>query len=334
MRFDWRRFCQRNGIEFVEYGPNTARGNISIHCPFCGAADRSQHMGLKLDINDPQWGCLRNASHRAPDPTRLVAALLGISYKQAAELLKADAPPPDSLGDMLHSLRQPAQNAPDRAQTRRAVRMPAEFAQLGTEPPTSYQQRFLDYLSGRGFGSDALDAAKRYGLRYALTGEQAWRLIFPVYGESGELIGWTGREIRPGGTNVIRYRAMPEMGKDWLMLSPCTEPADVLLVCEGPLDFLKLDYYGREFGVEATGTMGTAITPAQFLQLVRKARKYRRVYSVFDPEAFAQSMRLVGELDGLACDARFHQLPIGYEDPGAMTKGQVWELSRLLSHRE
>lgn len=334
MRFDWKRFCQRNGIEFVEYGPNTARGNISIHCPFCGPADPSQHLGLKLDTNDPQWGCFRNASHRGRTPPRLVAALLRISVKQAEALMEADAPPPDSLGDMLHALRRPAENAPDRAQTRRAVRVPAEFMPLAAEPPTRYQQRFLDYLSGRGFGNDALDAAKRYGLRYALTGEQAWRLIFPVYGESGELIGWTGREIRPGGTNVIRYRAMTEMGKDWLMLSPRTEPANVLLVCEGPLDFLKLDYYGREFGIEATGTMGTAITSAQFLQLVRKARGYRRVYSVFDPEAFAQSMRLVGELDGLARDARFHQLPNGYEDPGAMTKGQVRELSRLLSYRE
>lgn len=330
MRLDWRRFCERHNIEYVTFGPNTARGNISIHCPWCGPADPSHHLGLKLDPYDPQWGCFRNKQHRGPEPSRLVARLLGISLKHAVELVKAEVPPPDSLGDMLQALRKPSESPQDRVQAlaRRVVPL-TEFRLLADamRNPSEFTQAFGQYLAGRGFGvADAIDAAKRYGLWYALSGEQRYRIVFPVYSEQTELIGWTGRDIT--GTSMIRYRAMAEMGKDWLLISPRREPADVLVVCEGPIDFLKIDYYGREFGIEAVGTMGTAVTQAQFAQIVRMMKTKRRAYSLFDAEAFAQSMRLAFEMSR---GARFSRIPQGYEDPGALTPTSTRELARLLA---
>lgn len=327
-RFDWQRFCERHKITYVTGGPNTARGNISIQCPFCGAADQSQHMGLKLDPRDPQWGCFRNATHRGRDPSRLVAMLLHVSHAAAQQVVADSAPPVDSLDETLHRLRNLSGHAQDAAgSVVRALPMPDSFQPLRRAEP--YAERFFEYLIDRHFGrADVEDVAERYQLHFALTGPQAWRLIFPVRSERGELIGWTGRALTKNPR--IRYLAREEMGKDWLLVSPRTEPARVLIASEGPVDFLKLDYYGRPFGVEAVATMGTAITPAQFIQLARKARNYERVYSLFDPEAFAQNIRLASELAGFNSFTKFYHLREA-EDPGALTATTAKELCRLLS---
>lgn len=331
-RFDWKRFCERNHIEYVTSGPNTARGNISVHCPFCGAADPSHHLGLKLDTRDPQWGCFRNSAHRGRTPARLISKLLNISQTQAEELVKKSAPPVESLDETLFTLRNGQQPAAGARQSVRCVQPLSEFRPFSRTLPaqsSDYQKQFLTYLSRRGFADDALDAAQRYKLWYSLTGEQAWRLVFPVFSNEGGLIGWTGREIRNGAK--VRYLAMPEMGKDWVMLSVRPEPADVLVICEGPLDFLKIDYYGRQFGIEACATMGTAVTPGQLVQIIRRARTKRKTFSLFDPEAFAQSLRLTFNMTGFGSVPKFHQVPADYEDPGAMDSRAVQEMSDLLA---
>lgn len=332
MRFDWRRFCDRHHIPYVTAGANTARGNISIHCPFCGAADPSEHLGLKLDVRNPKWGCFRNATHGGSDPTRLVAKLLNVSLSEAGRLVNDSAPPIDDFEQTLELLRCSTTEPSERATNAPELFVPSEFKLLAPtlpEQPSLYQQRFLDYLAmRRGFGADAADVAHRYQLWYALTGPQAWRLIFPVL-NADKLIGWTGREIRDGAE--IRYRAREEMGKDWLLTSPRKEPADVLVVCEGPLDYLKIDYYGRQFGVEAAATMGTAVTSMQLAQLVQMQRHKRKMWALFDAEAFTQNMRLASDLSGFRSAPKFHRLPAGYGDPGEMSAAHAREFCRLLA---
>src|ERR1700733_9885470 len=89
MRFDWRAFCINNRVEFVDRGPNVARGNIGIRGPWCGHAAPSQHMGLSLDVNNPAWGCFRNGKHRGRDPIRLIIKLTGMSWESAKNLVKS-----------------------------------------------------------------------------------------------------------------------------------------------------------------------------------------------------------------------------------------------------
>ena len=56
--------------------------NIEIHCPFCGAADRSKHLGLHLDST--RYGCWKGKiAHSGRNPSRLIQKLLNVSEEEA-----------------------------------------------------------------------------------------------------------------------------------------------------------------------------------------------------------------------------------------------------------
>lgn len=325
MRFDWLKFCTRNRVPFVTHGPNVAQGHLGIKCPWCGHADKSEHMGLKLDVRDPVWGCFRNAQHRGRHPGRLIARLLNISFASAARMVEAELINVDDMEGAVAAMQQDSpETAPERG---RPTGMPPEFRLLGEQPENRYERRFLAYLAGRGFGSlsDAADVASAYALRYALTGEQAWRIIFPVPTQDGSLAGWTGRDIRSGAT--LRYKASDGLGKDVLLtFHHHLRPMDTLAICEGPMDALKLDAFGASLGLCAVATMGTAFTVGQIAALTHLAKRMRRVWAIFDEDALAQNMYLTDQVPG----AQWHKLPDGVEDPGALSPAAALSLCEAL----
>ena len=299
-------------IPYITSGPNTARGNVSVRCPWCGSADPSEHLGLSLNVNNPVWGCLRNAKHRGRSPVRLVAKLLHLSYGAATELVDCAAPPVDDFDAAIEKLRG-GEDEPIRTKRRPRLELPKTFRRLFDG---SYGQRFIDYLSGRGF-HDVLDVSHRYDLFYSLVGDFAWRLIFPVV-QDGILIGWTGRDIREGAK--LRYRASDDLGKDVLL--SFHRLTDYVIVVEGPVDALKIDYYGREFGVGGVATMGTAVTEKQ-KRLITDIAKVVPTSILFDAGAEAQSLSLANETG-----ARWLSLPSGFKDPGEIDRKTI---SKFLS---
>lgn len=303
IRFDWLRFCTTHRIFFVTVGPNTARGHISVKCPWCGSADPSEHLGLSLDVGHPVWGCLRNSKHRGLNPTRLVAKLLHLPYSAAMDLVDKAAPPVDDFDVAVERLRGDVVEQSKEKKWSRVVQLPDMFRRLFNG---SYGKRFVDYLTHRGF-HDALGVAHQYDLFYCLTGDFAWRLIFPVV-DNGVLIGWTGRDIRGGAK--LRYRASDGLGKDVLM--SFSTPASVVMIVEGPVDALKIDYYGQPFGVSGIATMGTAVTEKQ-KRLIGKIARNTPTCILFDAGAEAQSLSLADEVG-----ARWLPLPFGFKDPGEM----------------
>jgi hypothetical protein len=328
MRFDWQRFCTRNKISFVTHGPNVAQGHLGIKCPWCGSADKSEHMGLKLDVRDPVWGCFRNAAHRGRNPTRLIARLLNIGFASAARMVEAELINVDDMEGAVAAMQHEAAPGPVGRPALAAI--PEEFRPLGRQPENSYESRFLAYLSGRGFGDsgDAAALAEAYGLWYALTGEQAWRVIFPVMDEANKLLGWTGRDIRHGAT--LRYKASPGLGKDVLLTFPeypGTPMSEVLVICEGPVDALKIDAYGSGFGIKAVATMGTAFTVGQIAQLARLAKRHRKTWAIFDQDALAQNLYLTDQVPG----AQWYKLPDGIKDPGELTSAAATMLCEELT---
>lgn len=316
MRFDWHRFCTAHHIPFVTSGPNTSRGDISVKCPWCGSADPSEHLGLHLDTNNPVWGCLRNSRHRGRSPVYLVAKLLRISFGAATELVEQSVPPVDDFDAVVELLRG-GDEIPQKSTYKSKVRYPEEFRRLidGT-----YGQRFIDYLAFRGF-HDAAFVAATYDLFYSLTGDFAWRLIFPVQ-EDNELIGWTGRDIRKGAK--LRYRASDNLGKD-VLLSFDRDPESVIVVVEGPLDALKIDYYGKLLGINAVATMGTAVTEGQKKRLAKIARS-TPTYVVFDATAMAGGLALADEVG-----ATWLPLPSGIGDPGEMDQKTAIKFLRKIA---
>lgn len=332
MMFDWKRFCDTHEIRYITKGPNTAHNHISIHCPFCGPADTSEHMGLSLDKKRPAWGCWRSREHRGVSPVRLIVALLGCSTQHANNLVEQGSLPElDEFHKLFNSTPAPEPEEEPWA----PVSMPSAFHRFGHN---NYSERFENYLFLRGF-EYPLDAADQYDLRYCMTGVFSHRLILPFY-YRGELIGWTGRDIT--GHAGLRYSTLTDDAE--LAAKQGFTPAPInikkmvlwqdfvekggagLLIVEGPLDALKVDYYNAEPGVLVTCLFGKP-TAAQLRILSIASRKFDWVASALDPDAWADTLPFISELQDLSGKKVISaKMPEGAEDPGAMSEAQVQEL--------
>lgn len=319
---DWLHFLDQHGIDYVTKGPNTKRGEASVQCPFCGEDDPSHHMGISLSSEN--WGCHRSADHRGKRPYRLVAALLGCSAHRARLLVEQySRPDPESLADVINLLEGPgeppsAENAP--------VTLPAEFKGIRQTGLTS---RFWRYLEGRGF-DDPAKVSKRYDLYCALTGTYKDRVIIPFY-KRGQLVGWTGRAI-VNPKIAPRYLSSGEAVKTTIFMEDqIRKGGEILAIVEGPFDALKVDYYGKAFGLRATCVFGTSMTLDQVSLLTMVSKRFNHVYVLFDPEAVGESFAAKDWI--LGRNITEYQLPIGIEDPGAMTRQQVHELASHLRAR-
>jgi hypothetical protein len=323
VRFSWEEFCVQYRVPFVTSGPNTARDHISIRCPFCGMADPSHHMGLSLDVNEPAWGCWRNADHRGRHPLRLVQELLGCSTPAAKQVVEALKRPILATTRRVEQVPRPVG----------PLVMPAVFLPLIGE---GYGGRFAQYLAERGFG-DWQAVATDYDLRYCLVGDYKWRLIIPIY-LGGQLVTWTGRGIQPG--MEPRYKTLPdkpakEPGKPVALANikeliynsdSLNDGGRVLVVTEGPLDAIKIDAYAKHRGVRATCLFGTAITSKQIKLLALAATKFQRVDILLDVDARSVAWQLATALRGMYEAVSVRELPPGIKDPGELSKDMVQQL--------
>jgi hypothetical protein len=310
---EWVNFLTDHHIPWVSRGPNTKRGEISIQCPFCGSDDPSEHLGINLTID--VWGCHRNPAHRGKSPVYLIKHLLGCSQSQAQLTVRQyGAADPDTLETALASLLdEPITVAP---RPEKLV-MPHEFMTLGPKPSAT---RFRNYLQRRGF-DDIDDLGRRYQLRYCSTGRWKDRIIFPVF-RRGKLVAWTGRAIS-NPINAPRYLSTSnEIKKAILNEDDITLGGNILFITEGPIDAIKIDYYGRSRQAHATCVFGTSITLDQIALIKQASRRYRYTVLLLDPDAIETSFNVIEWLP----NAIMGTIPSGVEDPGAMTKEQVEHL--------
>lgn len=317
MVFDWRGFCEQQRIPFVTEGPNTARGHISIRCPMCGSSDPSEHMGLSLDREAPYWGCFRNGRHRGKDPVFLIAKLLSCSFEHARQIVRAFGPKLDDFDKVVSRLReeQAAREVPPPSIDLEA---PPEFVDLCTSP-SIYAERFLDYLARRGYGNRRQflrEVASIYRLWYALTGPYAHRIIFPIYGVEGLLIGWTGRDIRPGARQ--RYLTSEGLPPSALLTFDGLESASAVVLCEGPFDAMWVDWHGRGVGISSIALLSSAFGEAKLSALRAMKKKF---FVLLDSDAALPSLILSEELGCAALP-----LPPGRKDPAEMDSREVSDL--------
>jgi hypothetical protein len=311
MKFDWHSFCKTQGVEFLDRGAKVSRGNINISCPFCD--DRGHHLGLSLDISAPSWGCWRckSAGH---SPLRLLCKLLGVTKPRALELIaQYNQPSPDEFESLL-DLPQ------EQGKSYREHRLLLPPGCNPLSPDKASATRFLRYLEvDRGFGGDAVELSARYSLHYALGGEQAWRIVLPVY-ESGKLVGYTGRSIHKGAE--LRYKADSVGGTKvhvaYLDALLQDDASECLAIVEGPMDFLKLDFYGGPFGLRSTCTFGTSWREGQLGRLIKLARHFPRTYVIYDRSEYMMGAELVEELSAYSQGKVSSFLLTDYKDPGEM----------------
>lgn len=307
--FDWLEFLKHNNIEYITAGgAGTAKGNVYVVCPFC-ARQHDEHMRMGISILGKGWGCWRNEDHRGARPHKLVQALLGCSYEEAQRIVGdvaglpgiADATFGDAIAMMLSPGRAPAAK-------RGALEWPAEIRPLagaGAAP-------FAAYIQARGYSKiEAGEICDLYSLRYARHGVFRFRVCFPI-SLGGKLTGWTGRSILPD--QDLRYLALTtdaEKAKKWrtpLALRSVYHSiwnyddiardanAHTLVLCEGPFDALRLDYYGRMFGLRAGCLFGKSISEPQIVLLENLAPRFKQRLLMLDDnslfQSFGSSLRL------------------------------------------
>jgi len=316
--FDWIPFLQHYSIEYVTQGPNVAKGHLNVRCPFCGYRDPSHHMGLQLETG--YWACWRERDHRGKRPEKLVAALIHCTWQEAKRIVGTGVVENVEWGELIRRLEAPARKTPVPAPAR--IRMHPEFFPI--ESSKGNRGQFLDYLAGRGFGRDAMDVARMYSLWGCLTGDFRFRLVFPILCEG--LVGWTARAITKRA--VVRYKAHPP-GQ---VLRSCLYNHDMVLaggrtlaICEGPVDVLKVDFYGQP-DVRAVGLMGLFLPPQKLARILTVSAKFQEIMLLLDTEAYPRALQLVSDLSSSGRPITIKQLPHGVKDPGMLTPRQVTDL--------
>lgn len=315
MIFNWLNFLNQQNIEYATSGANVGRNNVVVHCPFCGSGDPSKHLGINLETG--AWGCLRNSQHRGRAPKRLVMGLLGITSAQAdAYVENRQFKGQGELKDVRARLDQKEEI---KQVSGKGIEFLDSFSEIDNRES---KKRFINYLVSRGFDQPNI-LVRNYGLMCCLTGEWKDRIIFPVWQVANKkLVGWTGRTI--GYNQAIRYRAHPagsEIKQHVFNGSKCGE-GNILVITEGPIDALKIDFYGRVMGVHSVATMGTQVTDAQCWILGHLAIGYDQVLILFDDGALGQALQLKDRLD---VECGIQPMPRGIDDPGDFIPDQARE---------
>lgn len=327
MAFEWVAFLEANHIHYVTSGPNVSRGNIAVRCPFCGAADKSQHMSISL--TGKGWRCFRNRDeHAGKSPVYLVAALLGLSVDRARQIV-GDAVfiPDDFMGAVLGKLNPPA------PMKKEPLTLPPEFKPFRDKPSAKH---FIAYLEQRGFSrKQVLGFTEGYDLRYATTGAQKGRIVFPII-HDGELVSWTGRTIysqvdlryKTLGTDPEDPNAPASLGpiNDYLLWYDdlVTSRNDTLLLCEGPFDALKVAVLGKRHGIDATCFFTASPSARQIDLLFDVAPRYKRKFLLLDRGTLGTAMRVQSSMSAMKIP--FLSLPDRVKDPGELDEKNLLKI--------
>lgn len=254
---------------------------------------------------------------------------------EAAENLISQGRSLDSFLDTINKLHGVVKEPLSKPRT---LELPEDFRPLTQRGVGRY---FIDYLiHNRGFKiTEVRLLSTNYDLRFCTKGEWRNRVIFPLY-LNNRLVSWTGRSISrreklryltlgsspSNRSQKIALQSTKEIiyGYDRLLL----EGGKVLAVCEGPFDALKVDVYGRRFGLRATCLFGTGITEDQADLLRTVSSRFERTVILGDTMAQPNAWRLldswIGEMP------RVVGLPGHAPDPGALRPSEVETIARSL----
>jgi hypothetical protein len=309
---DIERALRRSNIEYITTGPNVGKDHLNIHCPLCGDADPSYHMGIHRKTG--RWGCWRSSLHRGKTLASLLAAVLHCSYEQARALVDEDGASPDSMQEAVRALLGQEEPSP----ILQVLQLDPSFRRIKS---TGSTVRFFRYLQNRGFDHTE-DFITSYGLQCALTGTWGCRVVVPFLRE-GELVGWTARAIGPAEIRYKTHPPGPAIKQTLLGLDGLRHGGERLFVVEGPFDALKLDwcFWQGNSGNRAVPLLGTSATAAQVALLAELADMYREVVLLLDADAQAQALTLAGAVSFLR--PRIGTLPPDRKDPGEMSRQEI-----------
>jgi hypothetical protein len=293
---NWRSLFDHLRIEYVDRGPNTSRDRINVQCPWCGDDDPSHHMSISE--NGDGFYCYRNREHGGTDPIRLLRGF-GLSRYEAIKL----------HNDFVDGLQRTKQQR-ERPQSTDMLERWQRFS------PADLSNDIFAYLVERGFRNPA-SLVRRYDLRYARIGRWARRVLLPVH-DGIQQITWTGRAI--DADREPRYLTQ-EVDEESLIYIPRTVQR-VCVLCEGPMDALKISAATEGTDKSAVGAMGLALNEPRILMLQKALQPASLVMFALDasvpmnqwsPMMALLRSALPNKTIGRAA------MPAGVKDPGEMT---------------
>jgi hypothetical protein len=274
---DIKRILTNHNVEFVEFGPNTGKGEVSIACPLC-RDDPSHHLGLNLTTG--YWHCWRNPRHSGKNLARILSILGIFLIEDKSEAMQKlltrtyfDPPAEIELDDEI-----------------KVTSLPMEFIQIHED--TVLSRPYLKYLQLRGFHNPT-QVSKDYDLRRSIMADK-WssRLIIPIY--VGDEVCWTARSI---GSNPLRYLS-PKAGECrnikkclWNFNDLAHSEGEALVICEGPLDAMKIDWYTDKH-IRATCLFGMGVSDTQLNLLYQLCPNYNTILIGLDQGTLVQSLTL------------------------------------------
>ena len=314
---DWISLLEDNFIYYVTSGKNTGKNEISVKCTWCGENDPSQHLGINLASG--AYGCWRDARHRGKAPTRLVGALLGVGSTQANLIIQAyQNSPIDEFDETIPAQPRAAQLHATRAFALRTL--PAHTTPQIVKYPDDFEPLrgiFCDYLLKRGIDNQLADY---YCLACCRVGRWKQRVIIPVFDKNFKLLGWQGRAIVEP-KKAPRYLTSHEQVKRTVFnLQNVNKGGEILYICEGPFDAMKLDYFGKP-RIRATCSFGVTVTMEQIQLLSELCSKFSKVILMFDNDSAGTTGGF--NLSDWLSFIEFANLPEDHKDTDKMDKDQL-----------
>lgn len=326
MKFNIKNFLDNYNIYYREHGAGVKKGNIIIHCPYCGADDKDQHLGINL--SNGVWGCWRNEEHRSKNLSKLLCKISPISYKQALQLVGFEDKiiEKDLFNDIVSDKYFSNHSNTNKNSKIRSLILPKDFRELKDD---YFSIPYINYLISRGF-ADIWNLIFKYGLKYALTGDFKGRIIIPVYFNK-QLVTWTSRAISPHAS--LRYKSLKVEDSSINIKNTIynfdrtyENGGDVLFVVEGPIDVLKMDYYLYNTNSFAVGLHSMSVSDDQLYWLIRLFDKFKTIVLLLDRGESESMEKGIATLSTTGVIINEGILPKGINDPGELKQCQVLTL--------
>lgn len=317
MSWDWRTFCEVNGIIYTEGGASSAKDNIYVDCPFCGIDGQGKgYMGLSTMTSS--WGCWKLSAHRGHRPVRIIKALLRLDWAKAEELFNEGG---GKLREV-SAIRARLEAKPDQGLVNvRKLKLPDDFYFALDE---RRGERIVDFVAKRRFAQDDVEEVIRdFDIHGGDDPRWRYRAILPFYDIDDRLVGWTGRATQKA---TLRYLTEPEGEQAQHVVfnaGPASEGGKLLVLVEGPVDAAKLDFYGAPFGVRSVGLLGLALTAGKMRAVMDLAPRFDKIVVMLDQGALRQALAVRSEMACLGVGTKM--TPFGAEDAGDLYPDQVRE---------
>lgn len=229
---------------------------VWVQCPFCN--DDKYRMGI--NVASGLAHCFRSSCEWKTSDRRHL-------FRELAKLL--------NISERMDDIRR-AENKPKKEKKEKVsyakCQLPVEY-----EPLINYDDsdiaacRAMKYVLDRGITSEQI---KKYRLGFCVTGDYAWRIIFPITFR-GKLKAFTGRDFSGLPDIDPKYRNSP--GPKFLFNIPRNKQKKCILV-EGPIDKLAVERAIDKYDV--LGRLGAGLTK----NVMRELLSYDEIILWPDPD--------------------------------------------------